>query len=114
MNGGTKMESAEVNGTKLAYLEQGSGEPVVLVHANISDYRSWEPLMPALREKHRVIAYSRRHHWPNAPLSGPSGDVWEPEVEDLAALIAKLGASPAHVVGNSAGAIVALMLARRH
>lgn len=108
------MESIEANGTKLAYLEQGAGEPVVLVHANISDHRSWEPLLPALREKYRAIAYSRRGHWPNAPLSDSINDLWERELEDLAALIVKLGASPAHVVGNSAGAVLALMLARRH
>jgi len=86
---------------------------VVLVHANISDHRSWDPLLSALRERHRVIAYSRRYHGPNAPIAADSKDLWANDVEDLAQIITTLGPAPAHLVGNSAGAVVAILLALR-
>ena len=34
-------KTADVNGSALAYLEQGQGEPVVFVHGSASDLRTW-------------------------------------------------------------------------
>src|SRR5437867_10086817 len=54
-----------VNGASLAYLDVGKGEPVVLVHGTASDYRAWIADLAPLSTQCRVIAYSRRYHFPN-------------------------------------------------
>lgn len=108
------IDTVEVNGTQLAYLDQGAGEPVVFVHGSIGDLRSWTPQMEVFSQHYRAIAYSRRHHFPN-PASEPDRDYSATlHADDLAAFIAALGIDSAHVVGNSYGAYTALVLAARH
>ncbi len=51
--GATK--TAKVNGTTLAYREQGEGEPVLFVHGGISDLRTWEQQLPAVGRSYRAI-----------------------------------------------------------
>ena len=59
--------------------------------------------------------YSRRYHRPN-PQVADTNQVYSPKVhaEDLAALLLTLDVAPAHIVGSSYGAYVALALAREH
>lgn len=103
-----------VNGTQLAYVERGQGDPVVLVHGTLGDYRSWQLQMDTFAATHRTISYSRRYHYPN-PCRGDERDYSARlHADDLAAFITGLGLESAHVVGNSYGAYVALLLAARH
>jgi pimeloyl-ACP methyl ester carboxylesterase len=62
----------------------------------------------------RVIAYSRRFSPPNAPPREKDVNPLSNHVADLQALITQLKAAPAHLVGNSYGAYVALALAVDH
>ena len=57
-------ETTTINGTELAYIEQGRGQPVVLVHGGFGDYRDWELQMPAFATRFRTIAVSCRGAWP--------------------------------------------------
>ena len=41
------VKAVEVNGVRLSYVEQGSGEPAVFVHGAPTDLRSWEPVRVA-------------------------------------------------------------------
>jgi len=112
--GQDSLRNVRVNGVELHYLDQGKGVPVVLVHGGLEDYRSWQPQMDALSQRYRTIAYSRRYNYPNlrgAPRADYSAIV---DADDLAALIRKLKLAPAHIVGVSYGAYVALFLAVRH
>ena len=93
---GTKPVS--VNGTTLAYREQGVGEPVVLVHG-ASDLRIWEHQEAAVAYAFRSIAYSRRYARPNADIDPGIDDQMPPHVEDLAALLNAIGAAPLHLIG---------------
>ena len=52
---------ADVNGARLAYVEEGSGAPVVLVHGSLSDLRTWDRTRALLAEHYRVIAYTQRY-----------------------------------------------------
>ncbi|MGX9425256.1 MULTISPECIES: alpha/beta fold hydrolase [Bradyrhizobium] len=101
--------------TKFAYVEAGEGDPIVLVHGGLQDYRFWNGHLPVLSKKHRIIAYSRQNHFPNATskdgLPDAAADV---HGEDLAAILAELGIKRAHIVAHSAGAHAALFFASNH
>ena len=111
MSSAFQTQHVHVNGADLAYIEQGAGRPLVLVHGSLNDYRSWMGQMEPFAQRYRVIAYSRRYHWPNVqPQPGSPYAVAE-HAADLAALIEALGLAPAHVVGSSYGAMTALTMA---
>jgi pimeloyl-ACP methyl ester carboxylesterase len=106
-------QEIDISGVSFAYRESGRGDPIVLVHANISDLRSWAPLEPLVAEHFRVINYSRRFAHPNRPADDGVGDSLAPHVEDLVALIEKLRLGKVHLVGNSSGAFVCLLTAQQ-
>lgn len=103
------MSVAHVNGTELFYEETGSGEPLVIVHGSWLDHQEWMPVAWQLADSFRVIAYDRRGH-SNSEPSCDQGSFAE-DADDLAALIEDVAGAPAHVVGHSSGAIIALTLA---
>jgi len=104
---------AEISGTELHYVERGEGAPVIFVHGGLGDFRTWLPQVETFSDQYRAISYSRRAHYPN-----PWPDDYKSEmlthVEDLAAFIRHLDAAPAHLVGNSYGSYICLLLALRH
>lgn len=101
----------EMDGARLAYMDQGRGTPVVLVHGSLGDYRTWERQVGPFSRSRRVIVPSRRFHWPNeAPPDGTPYRLMQ-HVDDLAALIDALDLAPADVIGTSYGAMTALTLA---
>ena len=108
------VQTAKVNGTTLAYREQGEGEPVVFAHGGISDLRVWDHQLPAVGESYRAISYSRRYARPNEDIAPGAPDPWEPHVDDMAAFLQEIGAAPAHLVGNSQGAFICLLTAMKY
>ncbi|WP_168195463.1 alpha/beta fold hydrolase [Bradyrhizobium sp. NAS80.1] len=112
---GADVKQVRVNGTKLAYVETGQGDPVVLVHGGLQDYRFWNSHLPALAKSYRVIAYSRQNHFPNATSKDglPDGAA-DAHGEDLAAMLDGLGIKRAHIVAHSSGAHAALFFAANH
>jgi pimeloyl-ACP methyl ester carboxylesterase len=103
-----------VNGVDLHYIEQGEGEPVILLHGGQGDYRSWAAQVEALAPHYRVISYSRRYHYPNDnPWTAKYRTAYT-EAEDLAAFMRDLRLGRVHLVGTSAGALTALVLATQH
>jgi pimeloyl-ACP methyl ester carboxylesterase len=108
------VRTVAIGGTALAYREQGEGEPVVLVHGSASDLRSWEQQLPAIATRYRAIAYSRRYARPNQDIEPGLEDQMLLHVDDLAALLRLLDATPAHLVGHSWGAFICLETAIRH
>jgi pimeloyl-ACP methyl ester carboxylesterase len=97
----------------LALTARGRGQDVVLIHGALGDYRQWEPIGRAFGRGYRVIAVSRRFHWPNPRPAGDVDYTFEAHSADLDALLQSLG-RPAHLVGHSYGAGVALLTALRH
>ncbi len=98
--------------TDLHYSECGAGDPVVLVHGGLADYRLWGRLSGVLSKNFRVIAYSRRGAFPNAPSKRGSSVALHSA--DLSSLISQLSDGPTHLVGESYGAYVALHCALHH
>jgi pimeloyl-ACP methyl ester carboxylesterase len=100
---------ARFNGVDL-YLETrgNAGPPVVLVHGSWGDHHNWDAVAPLLARSCRVTTYDRRGHSESERPAAPGS--LRDDVRDLAALIEGLGIAPAHVVGNSFGAIITLNL----
>ncbi|GGZ14806.1 alpha/beta hydrolase [Streptomyces inusitatus] len=107
------MRTADVNGVSLAYEETGEGTPVVFVHGDLSDLRTWEAQLPAVGASYRAIAYSRRYARPNPDIPPGVANPMGPHVDDLLAFLERTGAAPAHLVGNSWGAFICLLAAIR-
>ena len=108
------MTTIPLRDTRLAYDEQGRGEPLVFVHGTLGSMRDFPSQVEFFSRSHRVIVYSRRYHPPNPP--DQSGDSYSLSVHaaDLAELIQAIGIAPATVVASSYGGYVALCCATRH
>ena len=106
-------QKIDIDGALFAYRESGRGDPMVLVHASLSDLRSWEPLETLVAERFRVVNYSRRFAFPNRPIDDGVDEVLSQHADDLIALVEKLRLGRVHLVGNSSGAFVCLLAAQR-
>jgi len=98
---------------RLAYDVSGPEDPVhdvFLVHAGVTDRRSWQPLVDTLADRHRCVRYDARGYGETSyePEAG-----WSP-VEDAVAVLDAAGAESAVVVAGSMGGAVALDLALAH
>ncbi|MFD0439984.1 alpha/beta fold hydrolase [Streptomyces chartreusis] len=109
------MRSAAVNGTKLAYVDEGprEGTPIVFSHSLFFDHTMYDGLLDRFtREGFRVVSYDHRNQGASAPA--PRGELdMDTLAEDAAALIEHLGLGKCHFVGNSLGGFIALRLAAR-
>lgn len=95
------------------YDEQGSGEPLLLLHANPGDPRDFDAIVPALARHYRVI----RLAWPGygespAPLP-PSSATAMQYAELLEQFVLKMDLKGLRIIGNSLGAYAAACLALR-
>lgn len=86
----------------LAYLDQGSGDLVVLLHSGWVDHRVLDAQTSALASGFRVVAPDVRGHGFSANATKPFR--W---ADDLAALLRHLDAGPAVLVGVSMGGGIA-------
>ena len=111
---GSEINAIEVNQTTLHYFECGKGEPLIFVHGGLGDLHTFQRQVQEFAASFRVIAYSRRFSPPNAPPRETDVNPLSNHVADLRELITQLKATPAHLVGNSYGAYVALALAVDH
>jgi pimeloyl-ACP methyl ester carboxylesterase len=101
----------EVEGGRLYYEVVGTGEPVVLIHGNLVDLRSWDDQLPALSQSFHVIRYDVRGFGRSSlPTEGEAYS----HHEDLVALLGHLGVSSAHIVGLSMGSGIAVDFVIEH
>lgn len=87
---------------KLFYTDQGSGQPVVLIHGYPLNGESWGKQQAALLDAgYRVIAYDRRGF--GASTKAGSGYDYDTFASDLSVLIETLDLTDAVLVGFSMG-----------
>ncbi|OXR43652.1 2-hydroxymuconate semialdehyde hydrolase [Nocardia cerradoensis] len=108
-------KTIDVAGVATNYHDLGTGDPVLLIHGSgpgVSAWANWRLTIPALAQRHRVIApdilgfgYTQR----------PGGAAYNAEtwLEHLGGLLDALGLDRVSVVGNSFGGALALRLATR-
>src|SRR4051812_15443543 len=62
---------AEINGAHLYYEIAGSGHPLTLIHAGITDSRMWEAQFAVFAEHFRVLRYDVRGYGRSDMPPGP-------------------------------------------
>src|ERR671928_35276 len=102
--GGTG-QYAEVNGINLYFETHGTGRPLILLHGGLMSGETFGPVLPALAERHQVIAVDLQGHGRTADIDRPI-DV-RLMADDIAALSHHLGLEQADVMGYSLGGGVA-------
>ncbi len=101
-----------VGGLEIAYERAGTGPPLVLLHGGFGDSRDWRRQLDDLSDAFTVVAW-------DAPGCGQSTD--PPDTfrasdygDCLADFIAALALGRPHLLGLSAGSVLALELYRGH
>jgi pimeloyl-ACP methyl ester carboxylesterase len=90
----------------------GHGEPLVLLHGFMGNWRHWRPVIADLVPRFEVIAPTLAGHHGGPPYEEPentiaaAGDLLERRLDELSV-------PRAHLVGNSLGGALALELAKR-
>jgi pimeloyl-ACP methyl ester carboxylesterase len=87
----------------------GTGNPVLLLHGAGNNLADMAPLARCLTDDHRVVGMDFRDH-------GRSGDgpwTWEAVLDDIRAVLEKLGMTSPLLVGHSLGGMVAAMYSHR-
>jgi esterase len=96
------MQTLNVNGYDMAYLEVGQGPPLLCVHGSLGDFRAWSAAFGPLSKGRRVISLSLRHffpeHWDGV------GDTYSiaQHTADVIAFIEKLQIGPVDLWGTRA------------
>jgi 3-oxoadipate enol-lactonase len=97
----------------VSYTVDGAEDaPVVVLSNSLGATRGmWDPQVPALAERYRVVTYDTRGHGDSPAPRGPYS--LDDLVDDLVALLDEVGAERAHVAGLSLGGMTAMRLAAR-
>jgi pimeloyl-ACP methyl ester carboxylesterase len=105
---GRSMPRLVHDGVEIAFLDEGEGEPTVLVHGFASNkevnwvYPGWVTTLK--RAGRRVIALDNRGHGESSKLYDPAAYHSATMAEDVRALLDHLGLARADVMGYSMGA----------
>jgi len=102
----------DLDGVRTWYDENGDGDPVVLLHGGLTDSRDFAGNLDGLSSRFRLFRPERRAHGHTPDVDGPL--TIEVMADDSAAVLRQVVGGPAHLVGYSAGAMVALSVAVRH
>ena len=97
---------------ELAYLDEGQGEVVVLVHGNMSSSVHYEPLITRIKDKYRCIAPDLRGFGDSTYNNRFS--TLDELAEDVNLLTEALGIDSYYLVGWSNGGGVALKLCAKY
>jgi len=104
------MATAMHTATGLAYDDEGTGVPVVLLHGLTFDRRSWRPIVDRLGGAMRSIAIDLPAHGASAGTPAPLDDI----AAQVRELVRSLGVERPVVVGHSMMAGLACVYAAAH
>jgi pimeloyl-ACP methyl ester carboxylesterase len=112
------MPSFSHDGVEIAFIDQGEGEPVVLVHGFASNKEvNWVApgwMATLIGAGRRAIALDNRGHGASTKLYDPAAYHSRLMAEDVRALLDHLGLPRADVMGYSMGARITACLALAH
>ena len=96
----------------LAYLDEGQGEVVLMIHGNMSSSVHYEPLIARIRDKYRCVAVDLRGFGDSSYNN--RFDTLAELADDVNLLLEKLEIPSVYLVGWSNGGGVGLQLCARH
>jgi pimeloyl-ACP methyl ester carboxylesterase len=99
----------QLDGVRTWYEEHGTGDPLVLLHPALADARAFGPTIGALQAHFRVFTPERRGHGHTPDVPGEFS--FDLVARDTIAFLDQVVGGPAHLVGYSDGAVVALYVA---
>jgi pimeloyl-ACP methyl ester carboxylesterase len=99
----------DLGGVNTWYDEDGSGEPLVLLHGGLCTNETWAAQTPVFAERFRVVAPERRGHGHTADAEGPL--TYDAMATDTIGFLDMVVGESAHLVGWSDGGIVGLLVA---
>ena len=105
------MQSVEVEGTRIAFHDVGSGRPVLLLHGFPLTSESFRPQLDALGARFRLIAPDHRGFGDSGP-AGAEATEMSRIARDALAVLDSLGIRRAVVGGVSMGGYAAMALLR--
>ena len=108
----TASRTVATNGIELSYVEEGEGEPLLLIMGLGADASAWQLHLEAYRERFHCFAVDNRGAGASSKPAGPYST--QQMADDYAGLVRALGLSPVRVVGISMGGAIAEQLALRH
>ncbi|MBV8667721.1 MAG: alpha/beta fold hydrolase [Candidatus Eremiobacteraeota bacterium] len=91
----------------VSYVEAGAGPPLLLIHGIGHSSTAWLRSLPALSERHRVIALDLPGHGHGTTVNGRYDPAYFSELTN--AFCEALGLASVDVVGTSLGGLVALL-----
>lgn len=100
-------------GFRMHYVDEGAGEPVLLLHGEPTWSYLFRELIPALRTRHRVIAPDHMGFGKSETPTGRRYDLTA-HIDNLEALILALDLRDITLVGHDFGGMVAVGVALRH
>jgi pimeloyl-ACP methyl ester carboxylesterase len=110
-------DTLKVPGANLYYEVRGSGPALLLICGGVYDAAGYAGLAHQLAGRYTVVTYDRRGN-SRSPLDGPPEhqriEVHGDDAHRVLAAAGVTGGEPAHVFGNSSGAMIGLELAARH
>ena len=98
-------------GRRVAYLDQGTGVPLVLLHAGGSSGKQWVKTASFLEDRYRVIAPDLWGFGLTEGWTGEESLTHGHQAFLVAEVIAKAVSGPVHLIGHSYGGATALRLA---
>lgn len=104
-----RQDTAEINGTRIAYELAGSGPVVVLLHAGICDRRMWDAQWAAFTARNTVLRYDMRGYGATPMVAGAFS-----HRADLHGLLLHLGIERAALLGCSQGGSTVMDFALEH
>ena len=105
------MKYLETGRIRAAYIDEGSGPPVILAHCSSASHRMWRTLIDRLKPRHRVLApdligYGATERWPEGEPFDFNADA------QILIELARLAEEPVHFAGHSYGAAMILQASR--
>lgn len=107
-----ELKFLDLHGDRVAYLDQGQGEVVLLLHGMAGSSNTWRSVIGPLSRRYRVVAPDLLGHGQSAkPRSDYSLGAFAVFLRDL---LDELGVTSATIVGHSLGGGVAMQFIYQH
>lgn len=113
---GTKF--VKIMGADVHYVDEGSGEPIVMIHGFASSLHTWNRVADELKREYRVIRLDLPPFGVTGPLRSSTGDIETMNLPTyrrfIDTFIQALGIERATFIGNSLGGLISWDYAVRH